>query len=754
MSTIPWGNEEQRNHIYIVSIIDDVVAEGLRTVFKQEWNSRYQSSFGAWDETNSSGQQLFHLERTRSRPNKNVHQSKFQNGDTSQWDCSVLFDAILYSNSIGNSALNPTIQSEVDNLRKIRNEIKHATYGKLTEAEFQRMANSIKNSFKALGIPINKLEQIEIQKSRYKSFHVLPPKPAHDVVYRKEKISEIIKDLDLLHRKNDGKLTYFYISGNPGSGKSQLASQIWECVYSKKESWSTEATFVMTLNAVNLDSLLSSYEDLCRRLNCDEKKLVNIVKSNKLNDEKIKDIRSLITSRIKDWKRWMIIVDNVENLAGISPLLPQIGVDDWKNGQLIITTQNTTSIPPDSSFCKHVSISTGMNDEECRKLLASLSGTDLNNPLLDQVSEKLDRQPLALAAAGVYMKRVLESDFSLQFSWNDYLEKVERGKREDVEEQLMACNQSAYSSTMSAAVLLAVARCAEKDSILKLAFQFLSFVSFEGLPIDLIVQYIQLHDGDIDRDAICLAMQQSSLFLPGGNEDSDIRVHRVVHQAIKIFTGGADPETEVNSKIQNAENKWRQDHIKTNVCNVVRTLYCFQERNDKIKLVAHLKAFNQALKRFGFKSCQFTNSLFEKRDGIKIYLFFVDTLRYYGEYHISMEFKNVIEEMLEDADGTIPAHMVCAIHSVFGELHTARGELEQAKQYFDPYREFGEKEFGPRNVDIAYSYNKLGILFQNLREMKKAEKYYLLALEIRKEQLGPKHVVVGSFLQQPWYRVS
>ena len=152
----------------------------------------------------------------------------------------MLFDAILYSSSIGNSALNPTIQNEVDNLRKIRNEIKHATDGKLTDSEFQRMTQSVKNSFKALGLPINKLEEIEIQRSRYKSFHVLPPKPAHDVVYRKEKISEIVKDLDLLHSKNDGKLTYLYISGNPGSGKSQLASQVWERVYSENKSWSTE----------------------------------------------------------------------------------------------------------------------------------------------------------------------------------------------------------------------------------------------------------------------------------------------------------------------------------------------------------------------------------------------------------------------------------------------------------------------------------------------------------------------------------
>ena len=205
MSTIPWERKEQRNHICLVHIVDDVVTEGLRTVFKQQWNSRYQAFVGAWDDTNSSGQQLFHLEKTRSRPpNKCMHLSKFQNGDTSQWDCSVLFDAILYSNSIGKKALNPTVRSAVDNLRKIRNEIKHATNGKLADAEFQRMTQCVKNSFQALGLSINQVEQIETEKRRYQSFQALPPKPVHGVIYREEKISEIVKELDLLYSKNDG----------------------------------------------------------------------------------------------------------------------------------------------------------------------------------------------------------------------------------------------------------------------------------------------------------------------------------------------------------------------------------------------------------------------------------------------------------------------------------------------------------------------------------------------------------------------
>jgi hypothetical protein len=84
MSDVLWESEEKRNYICMHNIITDVVSDGLRKVFRDEWNTRYQASFGAWDDTSVSGLQLFHLENTRNRPNKNMYQAKFQHGDTNQ----------------------------------------------------------------------------------------------------------------------------------------------------------------------------------------------------------------------------------------------------------------------------------------------------------------------------------------------------------------------------------------------------------------------------------------------------------------------------------------------------------------------------------------------------------------------------------------------------------------------------------------------------------------------------------------------
>ncbi|CAB4023366.1 Hypothetical predicted protein [Paramuricea clavata] len=299
MSDVPWESEEKRNYICMRHIITDVVSEGLRKVFKNEWNTRFQASFGAWDDTSASGVQLFHQESTRSRPNKNVNQAKFQHGDTNQWDSSVLFDAILFSNSIGKSSLNPIINTAVDNIRKMRNKIMHADETILSDADFQTMINDVENAFKALGLPIHDIARIKIKRNRYKSFQVLPSKPIHQVVYRSEKINEMKQELQTLRTSSGGKLTYLYISGNPGSGKSELSRQMCEDLF-KGVNWETEQTFAMTLDGKDEDSILQSYQDFSRRLNCSESILVNVMNSCKPKRKKIKDLRSLIESIIKN----------------------------------------------------------------------------------------------------------------------------------------------------------------------------------------------------------------------------------------------------------------------------------------------------------------------------------------------------------------------------------------------------------------------------------------------------------------------
>ena len=708
MADVPWESEDRRNYICMQSIVTDAVSEGLRNVFKREWNSRYQISLGAWDDTNTSGGQLYHSEKTRKRPNMNEYQQKFQHGDTNQWDCSVLFDAILYSKSIG-STLNPGIKTEVDKLRKIRNIIMHADEAVLGDADFQTMTTDVENSFKALSLSNHKVIGIKSKRNLYKSFQVLPPKPTHQVVNRFDKINEIKQDLQKLRDDNDGKLTYFYISGNPGSGKSQLSRQLGEELYHEID-WQENTAYVMTLNAENLDSLLRSYEDFCRRLNCNESIIASVVNSSKPKKEKIKDLRSQIETRVRNWKSWWIIVDNVQDLNMIYPLLPQMGDEIWNNGQIMVTIQNTISVPSDSLNTKHISLSGGMNKQECRQLLSLLSDTDADDPLLDEVAEKLDYQPLAMAAAATYLKQLTQKEFS----WHDYLDKLEKGKRHVTEKRLQETNL-AYSSTMSSAVLLALQKSAENSFILNETFKLFAQISSGPLPIDIIVKYIQQGDQNYEKEEIYLAIKHCSLFVFSNNEN-DVQLHHVVHEATALVSE------------------------RTKVYDVAKALYCFKERDDKIKIISHLRSFHAVNKLF------FGQDLLDSIGSVqkevqKMCIFFGQTLRDNYQLNLALEFLNVSLRICKNS-----AISQSEVFSELGQTHDLLGNFTKSKDYHQRALEIRINVLGAKHIDVAASYNNLGLVHRALGELEQAKDYHQRALEIQINVLGAKHIdVAGSY---------
>ena len=706
MADVPWESEDRRNYICMQSIVTDAVSEGLRNVFKREWNSRYQVSLGAWDDTNTSGGQLHHSEKTRKRPNMNEYQQKFQHGDTNRWDCSVLFDAILYSKSIG-STLNLGIKTEVDKLRKIRNIIMHADEAVLGDADFQTMTTDVENSFKALSLPNHKVNGIKSKRNLYKSFQVLPPKPTHQVVNRSDKINEIKQDLQKLRNDNDGKLTYFYISGNPGSGKSQLSRQLGEELYHEID-WQENTAYVMTLNAENLDSLLRSYEDFCRRLNCNESIIASVVNSSKPKKEQIKKLRSQIQTRVRNWKLWWIIVDNVQDLNMIYPLLPQMGDEIWNNGQIMVTIQNTISVPSDSLNTKHISLSGGMNKQECRQLLSLLSDTDADDPLLDVVAEKLDYQPLAMAAAAIYLQQLKETEFS----WHDYLDKLEKGKRHVTEKPLQDTNL-VYSSTMSSAVLLALQKSAENSLILNETFKLFALISFEPLPIDIIVKYIQQRDHNCEKEEIYLAIKHCSLFLFANNEN-DVQLHGVVHEATALVS-----ETD-------------------RVYDVAKALYCFKDRDDKVKIISHLMSFHAVNKLFFRQDLLDSNGSVKKKVQ-KMYIFFGQTLRKNYQLNLALEFLNITLQICKDSDKS-----QFEVFNELGQTHYKLGEFTKSKDFHQRALEIGINVLGEKHIDVGGSYNNLGLVHRALGELEQAKVYHQRALQIRINLLGEKHINVAE----------
>ncbi|XP_046855900.1 uncharacterized protein LOC124449001 [Xenia sp. Carnegie-2017] len=333
----------------------------------------------------------------------------------------------------------------------------------------------------------------------------------------------------------------------------------------------------MILDGKNEESLLETYCKLGSQLNCDKYMIEKIEDKNCSITDKVKNLQTLILTRITFLQNWWIIVDNVVQLSKISPLLPQVGDPMWINGQIIVTIQNTDAVPQDDEFNKHISIRSGMNDKECCQLLNSYTKDEnADDQLLKEVSHALDRQPLALAAAGYYVSRVKK--VNCLFTWSQYLVKLSCGEQEDMDADFVEFN-TVYSKSMLQATLSAVRRNAKISSIFAKVISFFSMISFDPIPRDIIASFVQNIDPSVSFKDICLHLQDCSLFL--NSENNDISLHRIVYKAIIVYQS------------EHSNNEYKME---SNVDQTSKALYMFKERDDEIKLMPHLAKFFQILK--------------------------------------------------------------------------------------------------------------------------------------------------------------
>ena len=85
------------------------------------------------------------------------------NGNRAEWDCTMLFYAILFSDCIGRG-LNSVVRSNVDDLRKFRNEVfAHVPQGQISKPKFQSAIAKVQGAFQALGLSTVKIQEIRNQ---------------------------------------------------------------------------------------------------------------------------------------------------------------------------------------------------------------------------------------------------------------------------------------------------------------------------------------------------------------------------------------------------------------------------------------------------------------------------------------------------------------------------------------------------------------------------------------------------------------
>ena len=730
MATAEYSNE-QLNYFKLCHIITDVVAGSLRLFFKKRWNRRYKEVFGEWKDSRKNGQDFEKLEHPNNLKKHAKELAIIVKGNTAEWDCTKLFYAISYSDCIGQFLERDRVEA-VEKLRKARNKFyAHIPLGKIKDTKFEYIIEQIKDAFQAIGLSreqiemvcqksfpteelsnvLKKVEVLEAQLNKeISSFCLLPPKPSHEVADRDCEVAEIAKQLKELKKANENRLSYLYISGNPGSGKSQLAGLVAKRFFDEGTQIPFTTSFVMTINGKSPSSLLESYISLARKLKCPEYSVTNTLNSTDLNSgEKIAHLKTLISEKIELYTTWLLVVDNVESLFKIYAYLPASGNEQWARGQLLITTQDSASVPPMSPFVNHVSVSKGMEPHDAVCLLEKVS--DISGCETEEVARKLDYQPLALAKAAAYVREV-------RVSWGDYLKKLEEGR-------IVA------TDTMGEVTRLAVKEAIESTNvIIKNVFTLLFFCAPQPLSLEIVTNYIRNREVEMnDEDAIRREIQKCSLLLFHQEENACfIRTHQVTHDAIRAVL---------------------KDYLKADKSVAMKaaleSLYQFTE---DIQSSDTFAKYFQSIPHIESLITQIKDifSVEETRNALEI-ANYLETLGVNCEEHFAYQAaKDCFEIVLKIRRKNLrPDDLdVGRTYHYLGNAQIGLQEHEEAKESLDSALFILLEKLRPGDFEVGVAYSDLGDVHQHLSDFDQAKKYYNLALTIFEEEQNPCDYVIGE----------
>ncbi|XP_078345543.1 uncharacterized protein LOC144631046 [Oculina patagonica] len=783
-------SSEQLNYFRICYIAFNLVPEGLRKIFRQEWDFRYKTTLGEWKDTPKNGLDFYNNESRKSRSRNARYLATIQNGNTAEWDCSCLFYAILFSDSIG-TTLSAAIRTEVDFLRQIRSDIAHISEAELSDAEFKNYVGRVLPAFNSLRLPVNDIEAVKNQtsfslaevnnlkfqaanllskltqsqsdlqvahdtiqskgdltheiNSKIESFCHLTFKPCHEIIRRSNDVTRIMTKMQGLQESSNGAVSTIYFSGNPGCGKTQIERQIGEEVFMIRSSDSKRLTFVATLNAETLETLADSYISLAKKLGITEYTLTNLTTS-KVNSPKeiVQQLQHLILPKIKQFSEWLIIADNVVDLSLVRNYLPQTASKEWGHGQVLITTQDSSVIPTNAPHTYHESLSAGMQPGDAVELLKQVSQIS-NHAKAQRVAEVLEYQPLALAAAAFYVQTVVNKGFP-NYCWTNFMETIGRGDHEATEKPLAEGNP-ANSNTMTTAITMAINSALESDVVLRQTLFFLSLCASESLPIEAAINFVKTRTSGQTEELIRTKVLKSSLITCSYSEDGIpdyLGVHHVIHKALKKMLTLDFDFTEKTECMSVAIQVFHS--LTMSVRNRVNEsgLICVMLR----RITAHCKALHEILYQdFATKDVLVKKlTSFISTDKVVSWLYLTASVccELSNSTNASL-FSAAACDFFQYMSNTREGDVLKAnILAVYGTALSMSRQYELAVSYHEKALVISKEIYGEEHADVAASYNNLGAVYHDLGQYNKAKEYYDKGLFVSKKIYGEKHAVVAA----------
>ena len=771
---------EELNYFRVCYITTNIIQEGLNILFKQEWDRIHSGKLGAWKDTAKNGQDFFHNESKKSRRQNARVLKVIQGGKTGEWDCTCLFFAILYSDSLGPS-LSPAVVKSVNDLRIFRNDaFAHHSEASILETDFQAYVTTVSKAFNSLHLDTKELQRISNQSSfptaelqmlqeqvrvledeiqgKPKSFNVLPPQPSHKVVERKMEVEDIMeKFTDLQNGNEDASIVTVYLSGNPGCGKSQIAREVGERFFEREDAKCDHdsCTLVMTLNAENEQSMLDSYYKFACKVGVTEYSLNSITggDSKLLPFQQVSHLKTLVSGKMQNYSSWLLIFDNVSEMESMRDWWPD---EDWGGcGQVLVTTQDSRNLPVTDPLCQHVSLSEGMQPDDAMNLLRSICQFSCDGEEEQLVLNALDHQPLAIACAALYVRYISPGkQENPGMIWKKYLKKLETMRnRMSTENIYERQSNKSYRSSMTSAVTLALEKLVQNEPF-EHVVQFLAMGAPAPIDIDLIVSFVMKQDPDCDEDMIAAEISKCSLLMELCSDDSSrrlIKMHQVVHDVFRHYL----------------HQNYREEKIATFILSYVETLSTSAEHEPlhfdlefhifSQILAPHLKCVHRVMYKTKFQDRYVSNTenvTSNMRSLLKNTFFsFGDICRkHFFLWEAGRYFDYALTICKNEFDGTSgadinKANFVATTLNNLGLVYHENGEYAKAEAHHKSALALLEK-LHPQSPtpEIADSFNKLGNVYFSCGEIKKAKDYFQRCLDMRTVLYGHEHADVAASL--------